>query len=183
LDIDVNRLKKVKKWSSRCEYLTADGCQLPFVDNSFDVVVSLATLEHIDRRRRFKFAEELKRVAKKWVILYVPIAPVAIIGDEKFAKTYRRIFRKENRPTKEHMCLKQPSLKELRVLFPDCKLELFQNLVVWYVTMILARFQIIGWLSGLLYIMLLSRLDRKPPFYGCMVFWNKLSREEECLQI
>jgi hypothetical protein len=62
-------LNKVKKESNGYEYLIADGCQLPFVNNS------LATLEHINQRKSLKFSEELKRTAKKWMIIYTPVAP------------------------------------------------------------------------------------------------------------
>lgn len=173
LDVNVGRLKKVRKESSSCECMITDGCCLPFTDNSFHIGLSLATLEHIDKTRRAKFADELKRVARKHVIVYVPIAPVGNIGDEKFAKTYKRIFRTEDRPTKEHIMFEQPTLEELIEMFPGCDLRLFQNLVVWYVTMILARLRIIGYLTGLIYVALLSRFDKNPPFYGCMLIWHK----------
>lgn len=173
VDADANRLKGIKGESRSCECLIADGCQLPFVNNSFDIVLSLDTLEHIDKGRRIKFTDELKRVTKEKIIIHVPLAPVAIIGDKKFAKTHKRLFRVENRPTKEHIMFGQPTQKELKELFPKCELKLFQNLVIWYVTAVLARLRVIGWLTGLLYVTILSRFDKNPPFYGCMLIWHK----------
>ncbi|MCH2106579.1 MAG: methyltransferase domain-containing protein, partial [Planctomycetes bacterium] len=45
-----------------------DGSRLPFAPESFDVVVSFDTLEHVPTRRRAAFIEESWRVAKSWVI-------------------------------------------------------------------------------------------------------------------
>ena len=45
-----------------------DGSRLPFASESFDVVVSFDTLEHIPPRRRTAFVEESWRVAKSYVI-------------------------------------------------------------------------------------------------------------------
>lgn len=44
-------------------FVCADGIQLPFVDNIFDLVISFETLEHIFQYR--KFISECKRVLKK----------------------------------------------------------------------------------------------------------------------
>ncbi|MEM3407743.1 MAG: class I SAM-dependent methyltransferase [Nitrososphaerota archaeon] len=173
VDLNFNRLKRDERLKN-CEYVIADGCQLPFVDYSFHMVISLATLEHIHRKNRIKFADNLKRVAKKKVIIYAPIAPVAKIGDERFFKTHKRLFRTENRQTMEHMMFGQPTLRELKEMFPGCSFKLFQNLIVWYITMILARLRIIGWLTGLLYVTILHKVDKKPPFYGCILSWDKL---------
>ena len=42
--------------------LLADGLSLPFADNSFDVVTSFETIEHLHKRR--EFVAELRRVSK-----------------------------------------------------------------------------------------------------------------------
>lgn len=51
----------------------ADGCALPFDDNSFDYVHSSAVLEHVgDRSRQVRFIAEMWRVARKGVYLTTP---------------------------------------------------------------------------------------------------------------
>ena len=47
-----------------------DGQDLPYVDNSFDAVVSVATLEHVDNQE--KFVQECYRVAKKVTVHWFP---------------------------------------------------------------------------------------------------------------
>jgi len=47
-----------------------DGCDLPFEDNSFDAVVSIATLEHVGDQEQF--LQECNRVAKKVEVHWFP---------------------------------------------------------------------------------------------------------------
>jgi hypothetical protein len=47
----------------------ADGCALPFRDNSFDVVMSTETLEHVPPERQGQFLDELYRVARRLVFV------------------------------------------------------------------------------------------------------------------
>lgn len=47
-----------------------DGCDLPFEDNSFDAVVSIATLEHVGDHEQF--LQECERVAKKVTVHWFP---------------------------------------------------------------------------------------------------------------
>jgi len=47
-----------------------DGCALPYEDNQFDAVVSIATLEHVHDQA--KFLEECERVTRKASIHWFP---------------------------------------------------------------------------------------------------------------
>jgi SAM-dependent methyltransferase len=47
----------------------ADGCALPFRDNSFDVVMSTETLEHVPPEKHEKFLDELYRVCRDLVFV------------------------------------------------------------------------------------------------------------------
>jgi ubiquinone/menaquinone biosynthesis C-methylase UbiE len=47
----------------------ADGCALPFRDNSFDVVMSTETLEHVPPERQEQFLDELYRVSSRLVFV------------------------------------------------------------------------------------------------------------------
>ena len=77
----------------------ADACQLPFADNSFDAAVSLDTLEHLPRRLRASFLDELRRVAKASVIVTCPLQS----GDRVFqARGLTWPSRIGSRPKEEH---------------------------------------------------------------------------------
>jgi SAM-dependent methyltransferase len=52
----------------------ADGAALPFADRSFDVVVSLDTLEHVVPEQRTPLLRELVRVSAGWVMVACPCA-------------------------------------------------------------------------------------------------------------
>jgi hypothetical protein len=54
-------------------FLKADGRNLPFADNAFDVVHSSAVLEHVgSRENQMQFVRELTRVARRAVFMTTP---------------------------------------------------------------------------------------------------------------
>lgn len=55
--------------TDRFEFLSGDGCQLPFPDRSFDIVFSNSVIEHIgSAENQRRFAEETRRVGNGyWV--------------------------------------------------------------------------------------------------------------------
>ena len=46
---------------------------LPFLDNSYDVVLLLDVIEHLEKTDGFKLLNEIKRVAKKRVFIFTPL--------------------------------------------------------------------------------------------------------------
>jgi hypothetical protein len=59
------------------------GNRLPLIDSSFDIVVSLDTIEHLHKNSRITFLSELYRVAKKAVILCAPFGTPEHLAYEK----------------------------------------------------------------------------------------------------
>ena len=55
-------------------YLRASGLALPFLDGSFDLVLSLDSLEHVPPADRPRYLAELLRVARRYVLLLAPFA-------------------------------------------------------------------------------------------------------------
>jgi ubiquinone/menaquinone biosynthesis C-methylase UbiE len=55
-----NSVEEVKK-----DLLVANACELPFPDNSFDVVISINTIHNLDLENCGKALREIQRVSKK----------------------------------------------------------------------------------------------------------------------
>jgi ubiquinone/menaquinone biosynthesis C-methylase UbiE len=62
VDIDAAREARLECDTNKTQVLLGDGTNLPFTDESFDVVTSFETLEHLHARNNF--LAELKRVLK-----------------------------------------------------------------------------------------------------------------------
>jgi len=74
-------------------YAIADGSRLPFADQSFDVVISLDTLEHVPPGRRADFCSELRRVTRDLVVLSAPFAdPQVQLAEEALNSFVRARF-------------------------------------------------------------------------------------------
>lgn len=59
-------IKKAKRKYPETNFEVADGLNLPFKDNEFDFVISVAVIHHMpSKETRLKFLKEIKRVLKK----------------------------------------------------------------------------------------------------------------------
>lgn len=69
LDINMNNLVLLKRKYSEVLVIQGDVCNLPFKDNSFDIIFSNAVIEHVgNSERQMEFAKEIMRVGKKWFV-------------------------------------------------------------------------------------------------------------------
>jgi ubiquinone/menaquinone biosynthesis C-methylase UbiE len=66
-------LRQCRKDRIHNAYVQGDVRHLPFADKSFDVVICLEVLEHLEREDGEKLLKELERVAKRQVILSTPV--------------------------------------------------------------------------------------------------------------
>jgi 2-polyprenyl-3-methyl-5-hydroxy-6-metoxy-1,4-benzoquinol methylase len=66
-------LKQCQKEGTYHSYVQADVRLLPFADNSFDSVLCLEVLEHLEREDGEKLLKEMERVATTQVILSTPV--------------------------------------------------------------------------------------------------------------
>jgi len=70
-DVSPDALRDAKSWNKgreRVEFMLSDAEVLPFVDNSFDVIVSLETIEHLKHPDRF-LAECRRVLGKKGIFV------------------------------------------------------------------------------------------------------------------
>jgi hypothetical protein len=64
----------------------ADASNLPFADDTFDIVLSAETSEHI--LDRGKMVAEMKRVARKYVVVTTPVSQSADEHEPDFEQHY-----------------------------------------------------------------------------------------------
>jgi len=70
IDLSKNRIKTAILNCAECEFAIGSIYNLPFKDNSFDLVAAVEVIEHLEKPE--KALNELKRVSKKYVIFQVP---------------------------------------------------------------------------------------------------------------
>ena len=70
-------------YSSLAEFVQGNGTQLPFPENSFEVVAALDVIEHIPAPEREAFLKELSRVSKGSVFVCAPYRDANIEGVEE----------------------------------------------------------------------------------------------------
>jgi SAM-dependent methyltransferase len=94
-----------------------DGGRIPFDDGSFDLAVSLDVLEHIEGERRLAHLRELRRVARRRVILCCPLGtPEHIEAERDLAAWHREVTGDGHRFLEEHLETGLPTELELRNL-------------------------------------------------------------------
>jgi len=176
LDINIQTLARID--DSRLGVVAGDGCCLPFKDNSFDVVTSIASLEHVPDTMKANYCRELKRVANRYVIIHCPADSSdggfqGTIYDAKFLEWYRQRFKKDEPNTLEHLNSGLPKVDELRKLFPKASVTGKQNANVWFRYVTISYTPYIRFSTGLLYKLRLQKKDDMPPYHACLLIWRK----------
>ena len=162
----------------------ADAVRLPFPSNSFDVVLSVDTVEHLPAEHRESFVNELKRIAERAIVITCPLQSES--GEFRAGDCDRRL-RKEIESAKghvpewleEHLREGHPTLEHLLQWLPDARITGTQNCDAWlrYASLYVRPF---GWLiAGLRYRAILGERDAVPPYWRGTLVWDKRSL---CLQ-
>ena len=173
LDINTEALKR----DFRMEMIAGDGSSLPFKDNSFDIVTSVDSLEHVPNFKKQAYCEELKRIAKSYVIIHCPVDSSdsrfqGTTCDNMFLQWYRKRFKRDEPNTVEHLNSGLPKMEELAKLFPGAKIVGKQNAGVWLRCMKWEFTPYIRFITGVLYKLFLLRRDNLPPYHACLLVWR-----------
>ncbi len=83
------QLERILKEKANCSFVVADNINLPFNNQSFDVVTCFRLLPHCDRWH--KLISELCRVSKNSVIVDYPALASINIFSEKFFKLKKKV--------------------------------------------------------------------------------------------
>jgi hypothetical protein len=106
-------------------YLQVNGDSLPFPNASFDLTVSLDTLEHVSPDRRPAFLAELCRVSRAAVIVAAPFAdPAVAAADRAVFEFIKAQAGYEQKFLKEHLDLAPPDLAATSAALADRGLDL-----------------------------------------------------------
>ena len=109
---------------------------LPFRKNSYDIVVSVDVLEHLEKTVRFEAIFEMLRVAKSLAVLVVPEGRQAQIQDKKLLNIWNKTFPEKNQFLEEHIKFSLPTAdqilvdidKSIRKLQKQAKIDSFKTL-------------------------------------------------------
>ena len=127
LDISSESIEMAKKrnaFHKKAEFLVNDMSNFTH-KTKFDFVVFPDVLEHIPSWDREKFVSELKRVAKKRVILSFPLGTKAHIRAEKELKDFLKKKGEEVGYLEEHIANGLPTLKELEKILKNHPFQIF----------------------------------------------------------
>lgn len=88
-------ISETKKKKIHDNYVLQDIRKLDFPDKSFDVVMALQVLEHLEKKEAWKLVAKMEKIAKRQVILATPIG-------------YMHHPHTDNNPHQEHKSAFQP---------------------------------------------------------------------------
>lgn len=95
--------------------IKGSATNLPMRKNSYDVVISSDTLEHLPKDKREQSIFEMLRVAKKLVVIVVPTGKLSEEQDQKLDKYFQKVFGKQDKFLSEHVQNGLPQNDEILV--------------------------------------------------------------------
>ena len=83
--------------------IKATAMRMPFKKNSYDVVISVDTLEHIKKEDREEAIFEIVKIAKRMAVIVVPVGALSEEQDMRLANRWSQIFKNRNQFLEEHV--------------------------------------------------------------------------------
>ena len=122
-------METISREFSHVEGIVGDACDMPLKDKSVDFVFSNAVIEHIDKERRYFFANEIRRVARKGYFITTPnfyfpfklhyLCPFFQYLPEGFKKFFKKYFSLGHYGKGAYEKIDLLTKKELKTLFPE----------------------------------------------------------------
>jgi len=95
--------------------IKGSAIDLPFRKNSYDVVISTDTLEHIPANLREKAIDEMLRVGRRLVIIVVPTGLLSQKQDSQLHDRFQKVFKQKDKFLSEHVQNGLPKNDEILV--------------------------------------------------------------------
>ena len=99
--------------------LEYSGSGFPFPDDSFDLVLSVDSLEHVPADQRPKMISEMIRAAAKAVVIVAPCGSNAAASDRELARYYKSIHGKSDKFFDDHIYNGLPEKDDVVKMFED----------------------------------------------------------------
>jgi ubiquinone/menaquinone biosynthesis C-methylase UbiE len=156
----------------------ANGCQLPFADNSFDVVISLDTVEHLPNSQRTYFFKEMRRIARQAVIVTCPLqSGDGVFQARDFDLTLAQTItaRRGTFPDwlREHLAQGHPTQKEICQLLPGAEIKGAESCSAWMRLASLYQRNFLWMFAGIYYLLRVRKNDTQPPYRRALLIWRK----------
>jgi len=146
------------RYGEYLDFVQGDATSLGFKDNSYDVIVSIDTLEHLNDAQREKALSEMVRVSRRWIILALPFKGEAEKYEKRFNELFLKKYGKPNPALEEHQLpdydkfmsiLKNKAALKSRKI--DLKVINNLNLDWWYLAQYLETIPVINFVHRLLF--------------------------------
>lgn len=159
--------------------VVADATELPFSNSSFDIVLSIDMLEHLESTKRYQAIKEMLRVAKKKLFIGVPCGEAAHKQDIILDKYYKEKFGKKYHFLEEQEIYGLPDKKDINDTIVKASEDLGRKVKIKSVgneNLTLHMFLMKGWMTKnilkdilfrkilLLLIPIMSRLNNNPTY-------------------
>lgn len=95
--------------------ILGDATSIPFRKNSYDVVIAVDVLEHLNPESRFTTINQMLKVAKKLLVIVVPTGELSQKQDRDLYKLWQKIKRDDNQFLAEHTKFGLPSTDQILV--------------------------------------------------------------------
>lgn len=162
----------------------ASCTKLPFTDSSYDIVLSMDLLEHLNREDRVKSISEMIRVAKKSVLIGFPSGKLATDQDILLHKYYKNKYGKNYQFFEEQIHEGLPEKEEIHKIIIDKAKHHKKKIkakIIGNENISLHNFLMRGWMTKnvlvdiffrkiLLFAIPILRIIDQPPYYRQLFF-------------
>lgn len=132
IDLNKNAVEFINKKFKNVKAIVGDICNISLDDKSVDFVFSNAVIEHIDKNKRYLFANQVRRIARKGYFITTPnfffpfephyLCPFFQFLPESFKKFLKKYVSLGHYKKGFYEKIDLLTIRELKHLFPEAKI-------------------------------------------------------------